>query len=132
MDKKAIVPPDRRSYYSDWHFAPAILSGGFLFVSGCTGTSPDGSLPRSPEAQVRRAFENVGVVLAEAGADFGDVVEMTSYHVGLLDHLDLFRRVKDDYIAEPYPAWTAIGISELAAPGAIIELRVTARDPSGR
>ena len=34
--------------------------------------------------------------------------------------------VKDRYLTDPYPAWTAIGVSELAAPAALVEVRVVA------
>ena len=34
---------------------------------------------------------------------------------------------KDKYIEEPYPAWTAIGVSELAFLDALLEIRVNAR-----
>jgi enamine deaminase RidA (YjgF/YER057c/UK114 family) len=30
-------------------------------------------------------------------------------------------------VKEPYPAWTAIGVSALAIPGALVEIRATAR-----
>ena len=56
-----------------------------------------------------------------------DVIEMTTFHVGLQQHLETFLGVKDRYLNEPYPAWTAIGISELAVAGGLVEIRVTAR-----
>lgn len=56
-----------------------------------------------------------------------DIVEMTTYHVGLKDHFEDFKRIKDEFIKEIYPAWTAIGISELAVEGALIEIRVIAK-----
>jgi len=34
--------------------------------------------------------------------------------------------VKDGFCKEPYPAWTAVGVSELAF-GALVEIKVTAR-----
>jgi enamine deaminase RidA (YjgF/YER057c/UK114 family) len=37
-----------------------------------------------------------------------------------------FMSVRDEVLSEPWPAWTAIGISELAIPGARVEIRVTA------
>ena len=80
-----------------------------------------------PEAQFAQAFENVKSVLAAAKLDFSDVVEMTTFHVGLQQHLGTFLAVKDRYLTAPYPAWTAIGIVELAVPGALVEIRVTAR-----
>ena len=36
-------------------------------------------------------------------------------------------KVKDRFIKDPFPAWTAIGTTELALPGALVEIRVTAR-----
>ena len=51
----------------------------------------------------------------------------TTFHVGLREHLGTFVKVKDRYIEAPYPAWTAIGVVELAVPGALVEIRATAR-----
>ena len=127
MEGKTGVPPGWEDWYSDWRYAPAVISGDFVFVSGCTGTQTDGTISNDPEQQIRQAFQNVGRALAAAGASFTDVVEMTTYHVGLAGQLESFRRVKDEFISEPYPAWTAIGIAELVEPAAIIEIRVTAR-----
>jgi hypothetical protein len=59
---------------------------------------------------------------------------MTTFHVGLQQHLGAFMAVKDRYLPAPFPAWTAIGVSELAFPGGLAELRVTAalREPAAR
>jgi enamine deaminase RidA (YjgF/YER057c/UK114 family) len=59
--------------------------------------------------------------------DLSHVVEMTSYHVGLRKHLDTFIKVKDEFIVEPYPAWTAVGVGELITAGTLVEIRVIAR-----
>jgi enamine deaminase RidA (YjgF/YER057c/UK114 family) len=80
-----------------------------------------------PEAQFVQAFENVKGVLAAAKLGFRDVVELTTFHVGLRQHLGTFMKVKDRYLEAPYPAWTAIGVVELAVPDALVEIRVTAR-----
>jgi len=76
--------------------------------------------------QFTQAFENVRTVLEKAGASFEDVVELTSFHVGLNAHMGIFMQVKDGYLKEPYPAWTAVGVAELAF-GALVEVKVTAR-----
>ena len=39
-------------------------------------------------------------------------------------------KVKDEFIKEPYPASTWIGITELVIPGARAEIKVTARQTS--
>ena len=127
MDKKSIVPAVWSSKYDIWHFSPAVESGGFLFVSGCTGTRPDGTISADVREQTRQAFKTIEMSLVEAGASMADVVEIVSYHVGLEEHFDDFCQVKDEFIGEPYPAWTAVGVSGLAANGAVIEVKVTAK-----
>ena len=39
----------------------------------------------------------------------------------------VFMKVKDEFVRTPYPAWTAVGVTELARPNALIEVKVTAR-----
>lgn len=68
----------------------------------------------------------IELTLAEENLVFSDIVELTTYHVGLQGSLDAFKSVKDEFIVEPYPAWTAIGVSELAVSGALIEIRAIA------
>lgn len=126
MRRNSITPPVLQDYYDDWHFSPAFAADNILFLSGFTGVAPDGSLSPDPQKQFEQTFETIALVLAEAGLDFTHVVEMTSYHVGLREHLKVFREVRARYVVEPYPAWTAIGVAELAVEGALVEVRVTA------
>jgi enamine deaminase RidA (YjgF/YER057c/UK114 family) len=123
---KPIVPSEWRIKYEKWHFSPAVECGNFIFVSGCTGTKPDETISKNIQEQFRQAFKNVETALIEAGLDFSSVVELTSYHVGLRDHFAEFITVKDEFIKEPYPAWTAIGVAELAADNAVLEIKVVA------
>jgi len=126
-DQKIIHPDSAPSYYRDWKFSPAVEYRGFIFVSGCTGTMENGIVPEGITAQTRQAFSRIKMSLDEAGVNFSDIVEMTTYHVGLNSHLDEFRAAKDEFISEPYPAWTAIGVTELASEGALVEIRVIAK-----
>jgi enamine deaminase RidA (YjgF/YER057c/UK114 family) len=65
-------------------------------------------------------------VLAAAGASFADVIEMTTFHVGLRAHMPIFMQVKDRDLRAPYPVWTAIGITDLAVAGGLVEIKVIA------
>ena len=128
MDKSAVViPKGMEAYYDQYHFAPAVKDGDRLYCSGVIGVGPDGKAPEDPEAQFSQAFDSLQSVLTTAGVSFRDVVEMTTFHVGLRAHLTTFMKVKDRYMQAPYPAWTAIGVSELAFPGGIVEVKVIAR-----
>ena len=110
-----------------WHFAQAVRSGELLLCSGQIGMAADGSVPPEFLDEARNAWAAVGTLLEAAGLGFGDVLEYTSYHVGLHDTLPDFMAARDEVLSEPWPAWTAIGVSELAVPGARVEIRVTAR-----
>ncbi|WP_292402270.1 RidA family protein [Mesorhizobium sp.] len=127
MTAKPIVPAELQSYYDDWQMSPGLLVDGFLFLTGFTGAGSDGTLSEDPETQMRDAFEKLGLVLRKASLDFNSIVEMTTYHVGLRDHLDLFKAVRSDYVREPFPAWTAIEVAGFVREGAIVEIRAIAR-----
>ena len=128
--KQSIAAPEFAHYPEEWHFSPVLLSGDFAFLSGQTGTHPDGTVSSDPEQQFRDAFRFLKANLAAASLTFDDVVEMTTYHVDLRRHLALFTKVKDEHVKAPYPAWTAIGVSELITAGTLIEIRVIARRKS--
>ena len=81
------------------------------------------------DTPMRDARRLLAHILDADGLDVGNIVEMTSYHVGLRDHIDLFRSVRDEFVREPYPAWTAIEVAGLISEGAIVELRIIARRP---
>ena len=123
-----IIPASMQSFYDSFHFAPAVVDGDHVRCSGVIGINlEDGTVPDDPGTQFGVAFENLKEVLEAAGVSLADVIEMTTFHVGLQQHLETFLGVKDRYLNEPYPAWTAIGISELAVAGGLVEIRVTAR-----
>lgn len=129
MTATPIIPPALQSYYDDWHMSPGLICNGFVFFTGFTGTESDGTLSSAPETQIRNAFAKVQAVLEAGGMGFGHIVEMTSYHVGLREHLDFFKSVRDEFVVEPYPAWTAIEVAGFVREGAIVEIRVIARAP---
>ena len=84
-----------------------------------------GKVPDSAEEEFRNAWKGVGEVLKEAGLGFEDIVECTTYHVNMQEHIGAFMKVRDEFVSAPWPAWTAIGTTGLAIPGARVEIRVT-------
>ena len=124
---KEIIPEWMKPIYDAYHFAPAVIEGGYLRCSGMLGIRPDLTVPETPFDQFSLAFENLRGLLAEAGLGFANVVEMNTYHVGLREHMQTFIAAKDRFMSPPHAAWTAIGISELAVPGALVEIQIVAR-----
>lgn len=121
MPIDVVIPEHARKTYENFHFAPAVRHGDLILCSGQIGRGD------TAEAEFRNAWEEIGKTLAAAGSSYEDIVELTSYHVGMRETIQTFMQVKDEYVKEPYPAWTAIGITELAFPDARAEIRVTAR-----
>jgi len=117
--------------YDRFHFSQAVRHGDLLLCSGQIGTDASGGVPKEFIDEARNAWAAVGRVLAAAGVDHGAIIEFTSYHVGLQQGLADFMAARDEVLREPWPAWTAIGVAELAVPGARVEIRVTARLPQG-
>ncbi|WP_200893669.1 RidA family protein [Rhizobium nepotum] len=127
MARRALFPAGSSRKTADQiKLSPGIISGNHVFVTGMTGSSPDGTMPVNLEEQFQQAFEKIGAVLREAGLDFDSIVEMTTYHVGLLDHFDRFCAVRSDYVSDPFPAWTAVEVAGLRREGAVVEIRVVA------
>ena len=125
MSREVINPENHRRTADAFHFSSAARAGNLLILSGQIGTGPDG-IPETAEEEFRNAWTQIGVVLKEAGLDFDSILEYTSYHVNMHDHLGAFMKVRDEFISEPWPAWTAIGCTELAVPGARVEIKVVA------
>lgn len=127
MAIKSIVRDSGKFLYDNFHFSEAVESDGLLLCSGIIGTGQDGKVPEDIREEFDNAWLGVISLLKEAGADASHIVEYTSYHVGLQANMAAFMEVRDKYLGEPWPAWTAIGITELAVPGAHVEIRVTAK-----
>jgi enamine deaminase RidA (YjgF/YER057c/UK114 family) len=125
--RKVIIAPEFASYPQDWHFSPGVDTGAFVFFSGITGVRPDKTVADVPSVQFRDAFRFAEMHLEAAGVGFEHIVDLTTYHVDLRRHLADFVAVKDEFIKEPFPTWTAVGVSELITPGTLLELRIVAK-----
>lgn len=126
MLRRALLPKASGASSDTLKLSPGIVSGGHVFLTGMTGSRPDGTMPLDPETQFRAAFDKIAEVLQEAGLGFDAVVEMTSYHIGLRAHFDIFNGVRAEYVRAPYPAWTAVEVAGLRREGALVEIRVIA------
>ena len=126
MDRQLIVPPSMKRILEVAGYAPGVKVGPILFCAGQVGRTADLQVIADPEAQFAACWENLRVVLAEAGYGFGDVVDMTTYHVSMSEHFPVFRMVKDRVFPRGMCAWTAIGVSELARPGLLVEIKCVA------
>jgi enamine deaminase RidA (YjgF/YER057c/UK114 family) len=120
--RDVIVPSVWTDFYDETQIPAAVRVGDTLYVTGHTGETADGSFPDDPEAQIRGTFANIALTLADAGATWSDVVALTTYHIGLRGQTAMLLTVAAEFLDMPYPAWTAVGVTELWPPEAIVEI----------
>ena len=106
------------------------IEGGeatWIYISGQVALDADGNLvaPNDLRAQTEQVFENLMAILQANGATFDDVVKITTF-VTTLDDLDGMREVRSRYLPKEPPASTAVQISALVLPGAVIEIEAVA------
>ena len=117
-----VVSQPFAAFYEATHIPAARKARNRLLLTGHTGDDPDGAYSDDVNAQLRQAFRNVEATLRQAGASWADVVALNSYHVGLQAQADALLEIAAEFLAEPYPAWTAVGVTELIDPTAVVEI----------
>lgn len=125
-DREIIVPASMQALAQRAGYAPAVVAGNTVYCAGQVGRTPDLQVIADPEAQFAACWDKLRLVLAQAGCTFDDVVDMTTYHVDMKQHMDVFRRVKDAVFPRGRCAWTCIGVAELAHPGLLVEVKCIA------
>jgi enamine deaminase RidA (YjgF/YER057c/UK114 family) len=128
--KTPIIPPSMRTVVETRGYLPGLRVGDIIFLAGQVGRTADMQIVTDPKTQFEAAFENLRVVLAEAGCTFDDLVDMTTYHVEMSAHWPVFREVKNRVLPRGKFPWTAIGVSALADPAFLLEVKATACVPA--
>ena len=78
------------------------------------------------ETQIRQIFERIGKTLETAGATFRNVVMIRGYFINMTRDLETFRRVRTEFLSEPYPASTLVGVTQLAVENLQVEVEAVA------
>jgi enamine deaminase RidA (YjgF/YER057c/UK114 family) len=132
MKRVIVNPKESQPMYDAFHFSQANRVGDTIWVSGQVGIDDKLSPASGMAAQARLAFEAMNRTLAAAGASLDDVVELMTFHIDLRGEMEEFAKVKDEYFPRDYPAWTAVGVTQLALPELRVEIRAVAIAGSGR
>jgi enamine deaminase RidA (YjgF/YER057c/UK114 family) len=109
------------------HVVEVTGPGRTVYFAGQLGIDKSGKMGANAREQMEIAFENVKAALASVGAGFEHVVKLNNYIVDIGSNVAHFREVRDKYVnkAAP-PASTAIGVPQLARPGALFEVEAIA------
>jgi len=128
--RQAIVPAVWVDFYEESRIPAAVRVGDTLRVTGHTGETADGVFSADASEQIRQVFRNIAFTLAEVGVGWNEVAEINSYHVGLLNQAEAVINIAAEFLEDPYPAWTAVGVTELIHPEALVEISAVAIVPT--
>ena len=110
-------------------------AGRLLYVAGQVGVDVNGELvgPGDAAAQTQQVLENIGQILAAAGAGFSNVVEFTTYVVGrssVQGFIDGRNQVFPDiFPAGDYPPNTLLVVDGLVREEFLVEIKAVAALP---
>jgi 2-iminobutanoate/2-iminopropanoate deaminase len=134
---------EKKNYnYSEWakgRFSEAVtvsFSGPakMIFLAG-VGAEEENGKPgdiRAKDdfvAQCKYAYDKIKRALEKNGASFGDIVKIVSYVTDMRYQADYGKCRSEIFGATPPPAHTLLNIVQLAWPGMMVEVDVTAMVP---
>ena len=89
-------------------YSHAIISGGFVYLSGQGPFRKDGSkVEGSFEEQARQTFHNLEAVAAAAGASLADAVRVGVF-LRDMSNFAAMNAIYSEFFREPFPARTTI------------------------
>ncbi len=109
------------------HYSPAVVSGGFVFVSGQLPVDPEtgrAMADASIEAQVACVMANVAAILAAAGSSLDRIVRVSAY-VSDVAHWPAFNAAYAVAMGDHRPARTVVPVPALHH-GVAVEVDVIA------
>jgi enamine deaminase RidA (YjgF/YER057c/UK114 family) len=115
---------DDRRFQEEWGYSDAIIAGDTIHLSGVVVGQRDGE---SLETAYDRTYRQIGAILARAGASWGDVVDITTFHTDVTTQMPAIVAVHRRYVEAPFPAWTAIDVDRLIPDRGITEIKIVAR-----
>ena len=101
--------------------------GDSITIGGTAGVNPATGQLAGPDAysQARQILESFKVMLESVDSDLNHVVHINVFLLRMTDFEEM-NRAYVDVMGDHRPARTAIGVSELPKPGALLTMNLTA------
>ena len=108
-------------------YTHVVKAGNSVYIAGQTATDASGNLVGlgDIEAQGAQVYGNIRKALASVGADFSNLVKLTTYLTREED-IEGYRRARATHLNADLPASTLVVISRLANPDFLIEIEAVA------
>lgn len=107
----------------------AVVYGDFIFLSGVIAMDEQGKLigENDPLSQANACLDAIELILNSASASLSDIIRLTCFATST-EAANAYIQARVRRIHHK-PAATAVIVSELLVPGAVLEVEVIARKP---
>jgi enamine deaminase RidA (YjgF/YER057c/UK114 family) len=102
-------------------------AGNTLYIAGQVAKDLVGNLVGKGdfETQARQVFTNLKTIVEETDGRIESIVKMTTF-LTHFDYMETYRKVRDEFIQEPYPPNTLLIVDSLAMAEYMIEVEAIA------
>ena len=127
-DQPEFASPDGLAAPAGYSHVVSIPAGRLVWTAGQVPLDADRNIVAIGdwEGQTRRVFENLGLALRAAGADWVDVVKLTLFVVDV-SAIEIIRAVRDEFVdTTSPPTSTLVQVAGLFHPDVLIEVEAVA------
>lgn len=125
MERLAINPPELKDAQKIG-YNHAIIADGTFYMAGQVAMDADSNIIGDDiEAQARKAYENIEILLETIGKSYDDIVKITTHIID--PHERYYNGYKEVYLEtfdEPYPCHTVLGAHQLAHEDYLLEIEI--------
>jgi 2-iminobutanoate/2-iminopropanoate deaminase len=128
MTSKATTYTHGVSWEEGFGVSQGYSVNGTIYISGQFSHDMTGAFVGEGdfEAQAKQTLENLDRVLAGFGATRDHLAEVVAYLTNPKEHLEPFAALYKAYVGKHRPAATLIGVTGLAFPHQLVEIRAVA------
>ena len=112
----------------EYGYAQAVKNGDTLWISGQLGHDTEGNLAEGMENQFEKTYDNIRTLLNNFGMNEDDIVEEVIYVTDMAAAFQARKKIGKDFYPDPQRiASSIVGVTELALPGQMVEVKIVAK-----